>query len=62
LDLKKFNIKEIYYENCNVKNHDRLVTFLTSFGFKIEKELFENIFVKERYEHLLKWIFATTTQ
>jgi hypothetical protein len=41
LDLKKFNIKEIYYENCNVKNHDRLVTFLTSFGFKIEKELFD---------------------
>ena len=29
---------------------------------EIEKELFENVFVKERYEHLLKGIFATTTQ
>lgn len=29
---------------------------------EIDNELFENVFVKERYEHLLKGIFATTTQ
>ena len=28
---------------------------------EIVSELYENVFVKERYEHLLKGIFATTT-
>lgn len=40
IDLKKFNVKEIYYENCNIKNHDRLENFLKLNDFRIEKELF----------------------
>jgi hypothetical protein len=41
IDFNKFNISEIYYENCKITDNDKLVNFLQSKGFKIQRELFD---------------------